>query len=252
VTEPAGRPLATVARAIALLETLAEAREPLGTVELARRTGVNASTVSRLLGTLLAAGLVERDAASGRFGLGLRLVQLGNAALARLDLRALARPLLVELARVSGETATLSLPAAGDAVTADAVASSRSVISQPRVGRASVPHATAVGKLLLAYVPGALDALADPLERYTPRTITDRAALAEAVAAARRQGWAEAEGEREEGLSAIAVPVLDGRGDLAAIFGVQGPERLDAAARAAALPALRDAAARLGARLAGA
>jgi IclR family acetate operon transcriptional repressor len=62
----------------------------LGTNELARRTGVNASTVSRLLATLAAAGYVDQ-AANGRYRLGIRLVQLGNAVADRLDLREIAR-----------------------------------------------------------------------------------------------------------------------------------------------------------------
>ncbi|MDP9256447.1 MAG: helix-turn-helix domain-containing protein, partial [Actinomycetota bacterium] len=96
------RPLGSVERAVALLEALAAADGPLGTNELARQTEINASTVSRALGTLLGAGLVEREPGGQRWQLGLRLVHLGNAALARLDLRDLARPLLEQLVRETG------------------------------------------------------------------------------------------------------------------------------------------------------
>ena len=86
---PMNRPVATVERAVAILRELADAPEDLGNNELARRTGVNPSTVSRLLATLADAGLVRRAPDSGRFRLGPRLVELGIAALARVDLRQL-------------------------------------------------------------------------------------------------------------------------------------------------------------------
>ena len=145
-----------------------------------------------MLATLLEAGLVEREPGGQRWQLGLRLVHLGNAALARLDLRDLARPLLEQLVRETGETATLSLPAHGEGVTVDFAPSPHSVSSRAEIGRASVAHATAVGKLVLAHTPGALESLAEPLERFTPRTLTTLAELETAVAEVRTAGIAEA------------------------------------------------------------
>jgi DNA-binding IclR family transcriptional regulator len=242
----AGRPVAAVERAIALLDVLADGTGPRGVNELARAVGAHASTVSRLLGTLAESELVEREPGSGRYRLGLRLAYWGNAAVAGRDLRELARPLLVELAELTGETATLSLAAGTEALTADYVASSQTVLSQARVGRASVGHATAVGKVLLAFRPEALAALPSSLERFTSETIVDRAALERDVEAVRARGYAEATGEREQGLHAIAVPVFDDRRELAAILGLQGPDRFDAAARARALEPLLERARRIG------
>jgi DNA-binding IclR family transcriptional regulator len=244
-----GRPVAAVERAIALLDVLADGGGPRGVNELARTLGVHASTVSRLLGTLAAAGLVEREAASGRYRLGLRAALWGNAAVAGRDLRELARPLLAELAEITGETATLSLAAGIEAVTADYVASSQTVLSQARVGRASVAHATAVGKVLLAFRDDALAALPARLEAFTPRTIVDRRQLERALDVVREQGYAEASEEREPGLHAIAVPILNGRGELAAVLGLQGPDRFGAVERARALEPLLERAGRLAAAL---
>ncbi|HEY1480324.1 MAG TPA: IclR family transcriptional regulator [Gaiellales bacterium] len=247
----AGRPVAAVERAVGLLDLLADGAGPRGVNELARALGAHASTVSRLLGTLAEAGLVEREPASGRYRLGLRLARWGSAAIAGRGLRELARPLLVELAELTGETSTLSLAAGTEAVTADHVASSQSVLSQARVGRASVGHATAVGKVLLAFRPDALAALPGELHAFTEQTITDREALERELRLVRARGYGEASGEREHGLHAIAVPVLDGEGGLAAVLGVQGPDRFDAAARARALEPLLERAGRLGAALSG-
>jgi DNA-binding IclR family transcriptional regulator len=231
-----GRPVAAVARAAAALDHLA-AHEELGTNELARRIGVNPSTASRLLATLEAARLVEHVPASGRYRLGLRLLELGNAALARLDVREVARPHLEAVVEETGETATLSVAGERDAVTVDFVQSGSSVQSVARLGRPSVAHATAAGKVLLAFDGVALPA--GPLQRFTQRTVVDRAKLAAEVERVRRQGWAEAAGERETDLNAIAAPVFGADGQLAAILGLQGPEgRFDRPARRAALEPL--------------
>jgi len=219
-SRPGARRVEAVERAIAVLETLAESVE-LGTNEIARRTGINASSVSRLLSTLAAAGLVDQVDETGRYRLGLRLVELGNAALARLDVRELARPHLRALVAATGETATLSVPGEEFAITVDFVRSPASVQSVAQVGRPSVPHATATGKVLLAF--GQVTLPKGELKAYTPNTIADPAQLEREVARVRTQGWAQAMGEREDDLNAIAAPVRDAASELVAVIGVQGP-----------------------------
>jgi len=239
-----------VARAIALLDALADSDAGLGVNELARRIDVNASTASRLLATLLEAGLVTR-ADGGPYRLGLKLLALSDRVLAQLDVRELARPLLAGLVEQTGETATLSVPGDGEAITVDFVPSASSVVSMARVGRPSIPHATATGKVMLAF-----DAAGSPqttgLTAYTERTITDPAALAAELAAVRERGWAEAVGEREPDLGAVAAPVFGRGGELAAILGIQGPaSRLPAATRRALRQPLVDAASELSRALGG-
>jgi IclR family acetate operon transcriptional repressor len=219
--QPAVRKVAAVERALAVLDALGDGGSELGTNEIARRTGINASSVSRLLATLADAGMVEHVQSTGRYRLGLRLLQLGNAVLARLDLREIARPHLQALVDETGETATLSAPGEQDAFTVDFVQSAATVQSVARVGRPSIAHATATGKVLLAF--GEVPLPPDPLTAYTERTITDRRALEEELRKVRRAGYATAAGDREPHLNAIAAPVFGAGGELAAIVGVQGP-----------------------------
>lgn len=247
-----GRPVAAVERALLVLEILADSPDPLGVNDIARRLEVSPSSASRLLGTLAGHGLVERVETTGRYRLGVRLLQLGTHVLQRLDVRTVARPILDQVEVATGETATLSLPAAGEGVTVDHVPSRRSVRSAALVGRPSVAHATAVGKVVLAFGRGSEVELPAQLTAYTARTITDPAVLRAMVIEVRERGWGEAEEEREEDLAAIAVPVFDHTGGLVAVLGVQGPsDRFDAEARRAALPAVQTAARELG-RLLGA
>ena len=258
--DSARRAVGSVARATQLLDVLAASETPLGVNELARRIGVNASTASRLLATLQDAGLVTRTAA-GPYRLGLKLISLSERVLATLDVRALARPLLTRLVTETGETATLSLPAETEAVTVDFVPSPSSVVSMARVGRPSVSHATAAGKVMLAFAgdgfggggAGRRRPVPESLTAFTPRTITEPAALAAELDTVRARGWAEAVGEREADLAALAAPVFGRHGELAAILGVQGPlSRLPAAARRALREPLLMAAADLSAALGGA
>jgi len=248
---PSRRAVGSVARAVQVLDVLAASDSGLGVNEVARRLGVNASTASRLLATLQEAGLVERTEA-GPYRLGLRLVALSDRVLAQLDVRQLARPLLTRLVNDTGETATVSLPGQGEAVTVDFVPSSASVVSMAWVGRPSIPHATAVGKVMLAFGGGLAALEGTALVAVTERTITDPGELARELAAIRDRGYAEAVGEREPDLAAVAAPVFGRDARLAAILGIQGPvSRLPAGARRAARESLLVAAAELGRALGG-
>jgi len=234
--QPSTRRIGAAERAIAVLDTLAHGGE-LGTNEVARRTGMTPSTASRQLGTLAAAGLVERVPTSGRYRLGIRLVHLANAVLARLDIRDVARPHLIALVEATGETATLSVPGDDDAITVDFVPGSHQIQPVSRLGRPSIAHATSAGKVMLAFSGRELPE--GPFRAYTPRTITDPQVLAREIEGVRERGYAEAAGEREPGLTAIAAPVRSSRGELEAIVALQGPSpRFDAGAVEVAVPIL--------------
>lgn len=238
--QPATRQVGAVQRAIAVLDALAEGGAELGTNEIARRTGINASTISRLLSTLTESGLVQHLPATGRYRLGVRILQLASAARSNLDLRAVSRPVLEDLASRSGETVTLSLPGEHDVLTVDFVQSSQSVRSVAEIGRNSIAHATATGKVFLACGGHLPDG---DLPAFTEATITNRKALSAAIKEVAQQGYAMAVRERDNDLSAVAVPVLDQTDQLIAILGVQGPAtRFAVETMKALVPALRQGA----------
>ena len=201
-------------RAIAILGELADARGELGTNEIARRTGINVSTISRILATLVSGGLVEHVTATGRYRLGVGVIRLANAAGERLDVRSLARPHLEDLAGQVRETATLSVPGGHEAVTLDYVQSPLSVRSVAEVGRASAAHATAVGKVFLAH-GGTIPA--GPLFAYTERTIVDHDVLRIEVAGVQRArlgpGSGRARGGSQRGRRAGHGPGRPAGGD---------------------------------------
>jgi DNA-binding IclR family transcriptional regulator len=208
--QPSRGRVAAARRSVAILDALAVGGT-LGTNEIARRTGITPSTVSRQLGTLLDGELIEYVEETGQYRLGLRLVQLGNAVLSRLE----------ALVADVGETATLSVPGDEDAVTIDFVPSVHSVHHVTQLGRPSVAHASSAGKVMLAFSGRPL--ASGPLHAFTSRTITDPAQLGREIDRVRAKGYAEAIGEREQGLAAIAAPVWSARRELAAIVALQGP-----------------------------
>ncbi|WP_028934972.1 IclR family transcriptional regulator [Pseudonocardia spinosispora] len=235
---PATRQVESVQRAIDVLDALAASGGELGTNEIARRTGINVSSISRLLSTLTSSGLVQHLPSSGRYRLGVHILQLAAAARASLDIRSVSRPYLEELTGTTGETSTLSLPGEHDLMTIDFAQSPRSVRSVAEIGRNSSAHATAAGKVFLAWGGRLPDG---DLVVYTDRTIVDRDSLGVEIGRTKERGWAQALGEREDDLNAIAVPVLDPLGKLRAVLGVQGPAvRFSPRAMRAALEPLTD------------
>jgi IclR family acetate operon transcriptional repressor len=234
--QPSTRDVEATVRAVEILDALADGGE-LGTTDVARRTGISPSTVSRQLGTLTRVGLVEHVAATGRYRLGVRTLRYANAVLGRLNLRDLARPHLEQLVREVGEAATLGIPGDGDAITVDFVPSDRYLQGVTRLGRPSVGHASSAGKVMLAF--GDVPLPRGRLATFTPRTIVDPRRLAEEIARVRAAGYAEAIEEREVGLSAVAAPVWGAAGELTAIVALQGPtSRFDRTAIERALPLL--------------
>lgn len=241
----------SVDRAVGILDVLAKGGWRTG-AEVARELGVHRSTALRLLGTLERHALVERDSKSAKYRLGRRLPQLASVVTGESDLRTLARPVCEGLAAALGETVTLDVLVGGEIVPIEQATSSTSVVSVNWLGRRTPIHSTASGKVILAFAPEAVRQrlLAGPLERSTPHTITDRAALEAQLAAALGDGFARTYEELEVGLDAVAAPVRAAGGEVVAALDVSGPShRLRAEGRPELVQLTRDAAADLSRRL---
>jgi DNA-binding IclR family transcriptional regulator len=219
-----GGHLRSVTRALRSLELIAEAGE-LGVTELGRRLGVHKATASRLTATLAERGFVERDPATDRYRLGFGLIWLAGSAMASLDLVRAGHPILEELAETTRETVNVGV-AVGDAVVyLDQVRGTRSILSVHWVGRRTPLHSTSNGKVLLAFMDDAERErlFAQPLERMTSKTVTDPDELRAQLKLVRSRGYAQTQGELEEGLNAVAAPVRQADGEVVAALSVSGP-----------------------------
>lgn len=215
----------SVGRAIRILELVAEHPDQLGVTELGRRIGVHKATAFRLVSTLAQAGLVERAPGTDAYRPGFGLVRLATTALADLDVVRQARPVLERLAEETQETVNLAVLEGDEVVNIDQVAGSHAVLNVNWVGRRTPLHCTSNGKVLLAHLPEPEwdRFLRSPLERRTPRTITDPAALRIQLRRARTLGYAYTREELEVGLNAVAAPVRGPSGEVVAAVSVAGP-----------------------------
>ena len=244
--------LSTVEKAVELLYHLHESEAPQGVTAIGRALGLPKSSAHRLLTALSRRGLVEQDG-RGRYGPGIGLVALGLGALEREPVVAAARPVLEQEADALGETFFLVGSRAGRLVVLDKAEGSGFLRAAPRVGSSVPVHATASGKLFLAFAPELVAPPPEALERFTPRTFADAAALAREVAQARRRGWAMNREEWIPGLSVLAAPIRVAAGArLAAVVAVAAPApRMRSLGETEVAKRTLAAAARIAARLEG-
>jgi DNA-binding IclR family transcriptional regulator len=225
-TETPGRSktIQSVDRAAALLKAIADAERPPTVVELAETCELNRSTAWRLLATLDAQGLVERDPVSQRYSLGYALLRI--AAGADIDpLVRRARPVLERLARETGEATNLAVAKRFNLVYVDQVDPPQ-IMAPNWFGRTVPLHATSTGKAYLAFLsPDDRRAvLPEKLERYTATTVTDARRLSAELDEVRRNGYATCVGELEESLFGASAPVLSQQGRPVAVVSVWGTE----------------------------
>jgi DNA-binding IclR family transcriptional regulator len=213
-----------VSRSFDLLEALASA-DDLGLVELAGRTGLQPSTVHRLLQTLMARGYATQHPVTGRYLLSYKVSDLSEAINKRHQhLRAVARPHLETIVKVTGESASLSVLEPPNLVYVDQVEGSRSVRMFARRGAAVLAHATAAGKAMLAWAePEVLARLGDPLAQLTPQTLSTHEALERELARVRNRGYAVDNQEQEPGVGCVAAAIFRGDDVVVAAISVSAP-----------------------------
>ncbi len=207
-------------RAAELLSHVVMAVEPPGFGDLVQHSGLAKSTASRLLQALERHRLIHRDD-SGAYAAGPLFALYASRHEPHDELVQLARPTLEQLSRATGETVNLAV-VRGNAVVQIAQVDSTFLLATTNWVDLDVPaHCSALGKVF--YAAGVLPLPAGPLERRTRHTVTDLTELRLQLDRFSRQGYAEAMGELEIGLDAVAAPVFDRYGAVVAAIGVSGP-----------------------------
>jgi DNA-binding IclR family transcriptional regulator len=207
---------------VAVLDAFTSQAPEMGVAELADRLGLPKSTVHRFLVNLEAGGLLERVPRSGRFRLGLRLLELGGVVIGQMSLLEEAPPVLHELSGAPAEDAYLAILEGGSALYLEAPAPGGPMVP---LDERRAAHACALGKILLAWRPGG-GSPAPPdggLDALTSHTLTDPAHLRCELETVRMRGVAVDDGEARAGLRGVAAPVRDHSGQVIAALGVEGP-----------------------------
>jgi DNA-binding IclR family transcriptional regulator len=214
----------SVDRALRLLEVVA-ATAPRGetVTDLAARCDLNRATAWRLLGTLEAHSLVERDPTTNRYRIGLAMIRM-SASAGYDGLVRRTRHVLERVSEQTGETADLAV-AGQHGVTYVGEVAPPSVMAINWVAREVPLHATSTGKAFLAWLPAdeARSMLDDPLPAYTDTTITDPETVMAELGAIRERGYAECAGELEPALYGVSAPILNHDGRPLGVFSVWGP-----------------------------
>ncbi len=216
----------SVDRALRLLDRVAAAGSRGGTVaELAAQCRLNRATAWRLLGTLEAHRLVERDPSTNCYHIGFALIRMSAAAGYDGVVRR-TRPILERVSAQTGETADLAV-AGLHGVTYVGEVAPPSVLAVSWLAREVPLHATSTGKAFLAWLPPeeALGLLEVPLRGFTDTTVTDPKRLLEELTETRARGYAECAGELEPTLYGVSAPVLNTQdgGRPLAVFSIWGP-----------------------------
>lgn len=241
-------------RTLRVLDVFLDGTDPLSLADVARRLGLPRQTVHRLVRQLVDEGLLRRGLAKDSYVLGPRLVDLAGRAFRSSCQTGPSHALLRQLVDDVQETCNLGVLDGDHVRYIDRVECNWPIRAQFAAG-AQVPiHATAIGKLLLAYLPSRarnrmLAAL--PLPRFTANTITDLDHLAADIAIIRKRGYSQNNEENADGLVGVAVPIRDPGGQVVAGLSVHAPAtRLSISDIPRVLPPLKDAAAAMQRQLA--
>ena len=218
-------PATAVERALTILETTGERPDGLTNSEISRRLNIPKSSASYILRTLERRGYLRRDAASGRYRLGLKVLSLGREAQANFDIAEIARPFMVALVERLRLTCHLAVLDQGEAVYVEKVDAPGFFKVNTWVGRRMFVHSTSVGKALLAWMPKAeAEAIVRQrgFKKRTPKTITTLARFTAELEQVRVRGYAVDDEENSLGARCVAAPIFDSSGGVNAALGVSG------------------------------
>ncbi len=214
----------SIARAAAILRLLASSSGRLGIGEIARSLNLPKGTAHGIIRTLQDVGFVEQDKTSGKYQLGATLLHLGTSYLDVNELRSRSINWADPLAARSGEAVRIGTLLDGKVLVVHHVFRPDDILQTLDVGSLLPPHATALGKVLLAYDAGAANAVTqrEP-EPYTRRTLVTARALTRALSEIRDNGWGAEIGEMTPGEAGIAAPIRGYGGLVVGAIGLSGP-----------------------------
>ncbi len=215
----------SVDRALFLLETIAEAGGEATLTELSTRTGLNISTCHHLLATLIKRGFATKVTGRRLYALGARIMYLSHACL-QVDLPRRAQRYLEAVNQATGETVHLAA-LQGDAVVTLAVREARHAVrvDTGRIGKVEAPHATSVGKAILAWLPEdeMRRIVGHGMKRFTEKTITEFPALLELLRVVRRNGYALDREEFLPGVICVGAAIRDQAGTVIGAISASTP-----------------------------
>lgn len=218
-------PTRTVERALDILLCFKPEESGLTLTQIAERVEMHKSTVHRLLATLERKRFIQHDESNGTFHLGLRLVELGFTVLKGNDIHRQAIPYMQRLSTECRETVDLAILDGGQVVYLQVVESPQRMKFAAAPGQRLPVFCTATGKGFLAFLPKdrVEEILKQGLPKYTEYTKTARTEIYEELNVIRERGFAISQQEYEDGVNAVAAPILDANRYPVASMAIVGP-----------------------------
>lgn len=220
----------TIHKAITVLRAFSPNTPTMSLRQVVEKTNIPKSTAFRLLAALQADNLIEQDCSTGNYQLGFEVVALAGYLLGGLDVRNVALPYMRQLAEHWNETVCLDVLRGVDIIIAEQIPGQHFLRTGGTFAARQPAHCTSTGKVLLAYAGRNYveTNLPKELKSFTAKTITSRDRLLDELSLVRQQGYAIADGEYGEMVTACAAPIHNRRGEVIAAISVSGPNiRID-------------------------
>ena len=203
--------VAAVLKVFAILQALSE-RNETGISELSVRLAMPKATVYRFLQTMKTLGYARQEIDSERYGLSMKVFELGAKALQYPDLVEICKPHMQRLSDSTGETVHLGMLIDSEIIYVHKVDSRHMLGMYSRVGRRAPLHCTAIGKVLMAWEsPERRDTILKgcDFKRFREKTITTRADYDVELQRTLDQGFGQDREEFDDHIRCAAIPIFD-------------------------------------------
>ena len=217
----------SVEKIFQIIEIMADSREPLRLQDIALKVDMPASTVLRLVNTLVSSGYANQDPISLKYSLSLKFTLIGGLVSSQTSIRDIAHPFLLELSKKCKESVCLAIEQDMEVNYLDVIDGPDGMLKiTQRIGKVAPLHSTAVGKILmLNYDSEQLNQVIalKGLTALTPNTITNKEGLIKELEKINSQGYALDDEECELGARCIAAGIKDYSGKYIGGISVSGP-----------------------------
>ncbi len=228
----------SVIKAISVLNAVGRASQPLSASEIIARVGLGKTAVLRILATLTAHDMLERDVHTNGYRLGNAFVTLAQTSLRRHPLLVRASALVEEIVAITEDIGLMMVQDQGQSLCIDAKTGKFPIAIGTEIGTRSPIHCGGGPFALLAFSPDSFieEYLSKPLEVCTPRSVTDPKKIWDRIYEARERGFTIGDEDLFEYVVAIGLPIFDHSGRLMGSISIgsinhryQGPRRLEVA-----------------------
>ncbi|MFS0725212.1 IclR family transcriptional regulator [Paenibacillus sp. 1P07SE] len=221
----------TLKKALDVLEIFSVSAPELGISEIGEKLGLYKSNVHNIVSTFEQCGYIERNPESGKYRLGMKILELAFVINSSLGLHNMIYPPLSELSSEVNEVVYFAVPRIPHVLYLEGVYPANSYSVRSMTGETAEMYCTSLGKAILAYLPPdeAMKAIGmQSMTAHTPNTITDRSALLHELDTIRSRGYSIDNMEHEFGIKCVGVPVFKRDGSLLGGMSISGPSlRMD-------------------------